>query len=197
MNEFEGIGPAHAEVFEVDGEPVRVHGDAPLDDKGRAAMTEVVRAARRKFLADRRSGADLERWRERIKSIERVSTRIWVGQLLGELEAERTRCDKAAEALLAEGWRPPARAIETVKDMDALQAAQDVIDAGRSGVNCWAAVIQDAHGAVYTRDVDNLQDEVDQGGHAGWWITGSGRDDIDSSTLVYPVTVLWMPEVDA
>lgn len=38
-------------AYEVDGEPVRVHGSEPLTDAGRAALAEVVRAAK-KFMAD-------------------------------------------------------------------------------------------------------------------------------------------------
>lgn len=33
-------------AYEVDGEPVRVHGGAPLTDEGQAALAEVVRAAK-------------------------------------------------------------------------------------------------------------------------------------------------------
>lgn len=36
--------------YEVDGEPVRVHGGAPLSEEGEAALAEVVRAAKR-FMA--------------------------------------------------------------------------------------------------------------------------------------------------
>lgn len=36
-------------VVEVDGEPVRVRGDRPMDDTDKAAFTEVVRAATKQF----------------------------------------------------------------------------------------------------------------------------------------------------
>lgn len=38
--------------YEVDGEPVRVHGGAPLSEEGEAALAEVVRAAKR-FMAEK------------------------------------------------------------------------------------------------------------------------------------------------
>ncbi|WP_454199536.1 hypothetical protein [Nocardia sp. Marseille-Q1738] len=99
-----------------------------------------------------------------------------------------------AGAAVQAGWRPPAQAIETAEELDALQSAQGLVDDERCGHVASAAVIRDADGDVYARDVDNVLDEVREGRHAGWWQIGTGRDDIDSSTLTYPVTVLWTPE---
>jgi len=125
---------------------------------------------------------------------------IGIGRALSDLGADVSGCTPSMlsghviqELRRIPGWRPPARVVTTAEEMDALQPAQDVIDSGRSGANCWAAVICDAQGQVLTRDVDNLGDEVNQGRHAGWWLTGHTRDDIDSSTLTYPVTVLYAP----
>ncbi|MEU2013074.1 hypothetical protein [Nocardia sp. NPDC019302] len=101
---------------------------------------------------------------------------------------------EVAEAILAAGWRPPAQVIETAEELDALQSAQGLVDDERCGHVASAAVIRDADGDVYARDVDNVLDEIREGRHAGWWQIGTGRDDIDSSTLTYPVTVLWAPE---
>lgn len=43
-------------AYEVDGEPVRVHGGAPLTEEGQAALGEVVRAAK-KFIAEKHPNA--------------------------------------------------------------------------------------------------------------------------------------------
>lgn len=118
------------------------------------------------------------------------------GLLLGK-NIQRFRYEKVRAALVAEGWRPPPRVIETVAELDALQPAQEVIDSGRSGATCFAAVIEDAKGRIFERDVDNLHDEVNEGRHTGWWITGHGRDDIDSTWVAYPVTVLREPEEES
>ncbi|RSD21984.1 hypothetical protein [Amycolatopsis eburnea] len=39
-------------AYDVDGEPVRVHGGQPLDDAGQAALGEVVRAAKEKLATE-------------------------------------------------------------------------------------------------------------------------------------------------
>jgi hypothetical protein len=50
--------PAHetaedtCRVYDVDGEPVRVHGAEPMDEKDQAALAEVVRAARTLIVED-------------------------------------------------------------------------------------------------------------------------------------------------
>jgi hypothetical protein len=36
-------------IYEVDGEPVSVHGDKPLDEQDQAALAELVRAAKKHF----------------------------------------------------------------------------------------------------------------------------------------------------
>lgn len=41
------------EIVDVDGEPIRVQVNGTLTDEERAALAEIVRAARRKFEADR------------------------------------------------------------------------------------------------------------------------------------------------
>lgn len=91
-------------------------------------------------------------------------------------------------------WQPPPRVIETAEELDALQSAQHLMDTNRCGHVASAAVIRDADGDVYARDVDNIPDEISEDRHAGWWQIGTGRDDIDSSTVAFPVTVLWEPE---
>lgn len=98
-----------------------------------------------------------------------------------------------ADAILAAGFRPPARVIDTPGELDALQPAQALIDDCRAGDNTSAAIIQDAHRHVYTRDVDNLEAEADGGWRSGWWKTGTDRE-FDSGDLAYPITVLWTPE---
>lgn len=101
--------------------------------------------------------------------------------------------NETADAILAAGWRPPAQVIESVAELDAVQSVQSLVDDERCGHVASAVVIRDADGDVYTRDVDNVLDEIREGRHAGWWQNGTGRDDIDSSRLSYPVTVLWSP----
>ncbi|MFD3594345.1 hypothetical protein ACFWU5_16600 [Nocardia sp. NPDC058640] len=97
------------------------------------------------------------------------------------------------DLVLAAGWRPPTRKIETADELDVLQPAQALLDANMDGRNDLAAVIRDDRGRVYTRDMDNLADELDKGRPAGWWETGTDRDDRDSHTMAYPVTVLLNP----
>ncbi|WP_280389287.1 hypothetical protein [Nocardia wallacei] len=48
----EPIGPQHAEVVTVDGEPTLVHGDQPLSPAARDAIATVIRAARAKLRED-------------------------------------------------------------------------------------------------------------------------------------------------
>lgn len=77
----------------------------------------------------------------------------------------------AAEAILAAGWRPPARRIETAEELDALPV---------DTVIRWA-------------------DTVEQHIGSGWWIT-PGTDDHSHSEQIIDVAdgneivVLWTPE---
>lgn len=86
----EPIGPAHAEAITVDGAPVLVHGDRPLDDQSCAAIADVIRAAR-KAAAARPADVDLEQWRDKLASLPMSAARSWAARLLGELHAERQR----------------------------------------------------------------------------------------------------------
>ncbi|MEV0357140.1 hypothetical protein AB0H71_13865 [Nocardia sp. NPDC050697] len=86
--------------------------------------------------------------------------------------------------------------IRNARELDRLQPAQAVIDRGWSGAYGSGAVIRDATGRVFQRDMDNLDQEIARHWSAGWWETGSSDDGIDSKSLQYPVTVLWMPEGD-
>ena len=97
-----------------------------------------------------------------------------------------------ADAVIAAGWRPPARRIETPAELDALQPAQALLDTSMDGRNDLAAVIRDGRGRVFTRDMDNLDTEVVHGRPVGWWETGTDVD-YDSSAMTYPVTVLYVP----
>jgi len=75
-----------------------------------------------------------------------------------------------ADAILAAGWRPPARKIETVEE---LNAVSDM------------AIIRDCLGNVLEAAVH------DQDGLIEWWATGSADDCYPVSL---PATVLWEPE---
>ncbi|WP_280357119.1 hypothetical protein [Nocardia otitidiscaviarum] len=93
------------------------------------------------------------------------------------------------------GWRPPVRVIETVRALDALQSSAALAAAREHGYPVTPAVIADRFGDVYERDIDNVDEEVHGNlPHAGWWRTGSERDDFDSSNIPLPVTVLREPK---
>jgi hypothetical protein len=100
----------------------------------------------------------------------------------------------AVQTLELRGWRPAARIIETPAELDALHPAHAIVAADQEGRNDLAAVIETADGDVLTRDMLNLPDEIATGRHAGWWESGRERDDIDSSTVAFPVTVLREPK---
>lgn len=98
--------------------------------------------------------------------------------LLGDRERDTTSREflatEAADALLADGWRPPARVITDPADLDALPLGS-VILAGT-----WAA----------------QSTRVDDSGHVVWCISGSGaqRWSAELLRLHRDVTVLWTPE---
>ncbi|WP_029923898.1 hypothetical protein [Nocardia otitidiscaviarum] len=103
--------------------------------------------------------------------------------------------DCCADALLAAGVRPPVRVIETVRALDALQSSAALAAAREHGYPVTPAVIADRFGDVYERDTDNVDEEVHGNlPHAGWWRTGSERDDFDSSNIPLPATVLREPK---
>ncbi|KQY32270.1 MULTISPECIES: hypothetical protein [Nocardia] len=89
--------------------------------------------------------------------------------------------------MIAAGWRPPARKIETAAELDELQPANALLDSGKCERNDLAAVIRDDRGNVFTRDMHNPEEEVAHGRPAGWWETGTSRDDRDSTTMTFPV----------
>ncbi|WP_068059257.1 hypothetical protein [Nocardia xishanensis] len=98
------------------------------------------------------------------------------------------------DAILAAGWQPPARVIESVDELDRLQSAQALTDARDRWESVVPAVIEDARGHIYERDVDNVESELSGGlPHAGWWKTGTDNEDYDSSTIPLPVKVLRRP----
>lgn len=100
-----------------------------------------------------------------------------------------------AAAAIEAGWRPPARVIKTVAELDALQTATEISrhfeEHGRTPEG---VVIRTAEGRVLQRDVDNSELELAEHLHAGWWLVGSDADDIDSVELSFPVTVLLEPK---
>ena len=77
--------------------------------------------------------------------------------------------DDAAEAILDAGWRPPARVVTTVEELDGL--ADDTL-------------------LLITRHLSNLVYEVD-GGEA--WLAGYGYD-IRLDPDLLPATVIYEPE---
>lgn len=85
--------------------------------------------------------------------------------------------------------------IRTIRALDRLQPSKTLAAAREFGYAITPAVIEDAHGDIYERDIDNTNSEI-MGGlpHAGWWKTGSERDDFDSSNIPLPVRVLRAPE---
>ncbi|WP_410875712.1 hypothetical protein [Nocardia sp. A7] len=121
--------------------------------------------------------------------------------LIGIIEACTPRpvpeSRKMATNILAAGWRPPARMISTAAELDELQSAAALLDSGRGERSELAAVIRDARGFVYSRDMHNLEEEVVHGRPAGWWEAGTSRDDRDSTTMTFPVTVLLDPTEEA
>jgi len=74
-----------------------------------------------------------------------------------------------AAAVIAAGWRPPARRIETVEELDALPDM---------------AIIRDCLGNVLEAAVH------DQDGLIEWWATGSDDDDYP---VTFPAWVVWEP----
>lgn len=84
--------------------------------------------------------------------------------------------------------------IRSIRELDRLQPSATLAAAREFGYAITAAVIEDAHGDIYERDIDNADDEVmGRLPHAGWWKTGSERDDFDSSNIPLPVKVLRAP----
>ena len=100
-----------------------------------------------------------------------------------------------AERLVAQGWRPPVQVIETVEELDALQPRSDILEYWE---NCHgrpeAVVVRDAKGFTFERDTERGNiDFEERCVHALWWEMGTDRDDVDSTKLNLPVTVLWSP----
>lgn len=104
------------------------------------------------------------------------------------------RRTKLADSLIEAGWHPPTEVITTPVELDELQSTAVLAAAREHGYAITPAVIEDRHGDVYERDIDNTDSEVmGELPHAGWWKTGSERDDFDSSNIPLPVTVLRTP----
>ena len=74
----------------------------------------------------------------------------------------------AADAILAAGWRPPARTVTTVEELDALPVGSIVRDVERS--------------ALDEKWDDNL------------WAEVAYESTFSSSSIHTPATVLWEPE---
>ncbi|MFJ4653793.1 hypothetical protein ACIP5Y_21210 [Nocardia sp. NPDC088792] len=104
---------------------------------------------------------------------------------------------RLADAVFHAGWRPPARRIETFDELNALQPVAAICADLDEGNRPRSVVIRDADGSILERDVDNAYDEMAEDRHAGWWATGTGRDDIDSTEVTLPATVLWHPTVSS
>ncbi|MGW0637396.1 hypothetical protein [Nocardia salmonicida] len=124
-----------------------------------------------------------------------MSDRDDLAELIADYTADSEKRD-AADAVIAAGWRPPARKIETAAELDELQPADALLESGKGERNDLAAVIRDSRGNVFARDMHNLEEEVAHGRPAGWWETGTGRDDRDSTTMTFPVTVLLVPAAE-
>ena len=86
---------------------------------------------------------------------------------LAKLIVNRDEFD-GAEAILAAGWRPPARVVTTVKELDALPRQ---------------TIIRSADGWAWQRD-----------NHNGFWYTIASEDDSTPGDFAYPLTVLYEPE---
>ena len=79
----------------------------------------------------------------------------------------------AADAILAAGFRPPARTVTTVEEVNALPDRSVVVAANRTILQCVGSVQPDWDGNVWC-DAESR-----------WW--GSGD-------VTLPATVLWEPE---
>lgn len=77
-------------TYEVDGDPVTVRADEPLDEAGRAALTTVVHAAKQ-LLAEPPSDEQLHAWQRRIEALPMSPTKSLAARILAELTAERAR----------------------------------------------------------------------------------------------------------
>ena len=78
-----------------------------------------------------------------------------------------------ATAILAAGWRPPARTVTTVEEVDALPDRSVVVAANRTALQCVGSMQPYWYGNVWC-DAESR-----------WW--GSGD-------VTLPATVLWEPE---
>lgn len=85
--------------------------------------------------------------------------------------------EDVADAIIRAGWRPPARTITTLEELDALVDGAYVKDA-----NCWTWII------CQSLDPDNAQDPT-----AHPWAYGLGVSG-PTSLVALPATVLWEPE---
>jgi hypothetical protein len=83
---------------EVDGEPVLVRGDRPMNAEDAEAFAEVVRAAR-KLMGERMTDERLAEHEAKLPMLPMSATRYRAGVLLAELKRERARADALAEQL--------------------------------------------------------------------------------------------------
>lgn len=91
---------------------------------------------------------------------------------LARLIVNRDEFD-GADAIVDAGWRPPARVVTTVEEVDALPDRSVVVAANRTILQCVGSVQPDWDGNVWCDE------------ESRWW--GSGD-------VTLPATVLWEPE---
>lgn len=84
--------------------------------------------------------------------------------------------DDAADAILAAGWRPPARVVTTVEELDALPDRSVIVAADYTILQCVGSGQPDWDGNVWCDE------------ESRWW--GSGD-------VTIPATVLYEPKEDA
>ncbi|WP_433568116.1 hypothetical protein ACQP1O_42950 (plasmid) [Nocardia sp. CA-151230] len=106
-----------------------------------------------------------------------------LGQTRNALERREAVQDlrraKIADDLLAAGWRPPARIIETVEDLEALPAGAIVLETG------WAGWDSDPVPNAWLRvDIEDVGLQ---------WLDFGDSGEYDHSQIDLPVIVLWQP----
>ncbi|AHH20788.1 hypothetical protein NONO_c60120 [Nocardia nova SH22a] len=83
----------HAEIIEVDGGRMLIHGREPLDEASRAAVLEVARSAKALVDAARPTDEQMRKWSDKLAGMptKGLGAQFLAGRLLRELEAERAR----------------------------------------------------------------------------------------------------------
>ncbi|WP_305780045.1 hypothetical protein [Nocardia nova] len=100
----------------------------------------------------------------------------WLGQEARRAAIQRLRCEKLADSLLSEGWRPPHRRIETAAALS--DEPDGTVLRFRGGV---VAAVNTANGHWPGR-VRTLESPVDH-----WHLS-------DGDTDLFPAVVLWEPK---